>query len=43
VATSSRPRYHSRNGGTLDGDQIGEITAFRNPELLERFGLPDKL
>jgi RNA polymerase sigma-70 factor, ECF subfamily len=28
---------------TLDGDQIGEITAFRNPELLDRFGLPDKL
>ena len=28
---------------TLDGDEIGEITAFRIPELLERFGLPDKL
>jgi RNA polymerase sigma-70 factor (ECF subfamily) len=28
---------------TLDGDQIAEITAFRTPELLEPFGLPDKL
>ena len=28
---------------TLDGDQIAEITAFREPELLERFGLPPSL
>jgi RNA polymerase sigma-70 factor (ECF subfamily) len=28
---------------TLAGDQIAEITAFRTAELLERFGLPDKL
>jgi RNA polymerase sigma-70 factor (ECF subfamily) len=28
---------------TLDGDRIAEITAFRDPDLLEHFGLPDKL
>jgi hypothetical protein len=28
---------------TLDGDQIGELTVFRDPALLERFGLPAKL
>ena len=28
---------------TLDGDRIVELTSFRNPDLLERFGLPDKL
>jgi RNA polymerase sigma-70 factor, ECF subfamily len=28
---------------TLDGDQIGELTVFREAELFERFGLPDRL
>jgi RNA polymerase sigma-70 factor (ECF subfamily) len=28
---------------TIDGDQIAEITAFRDSAMLERFGLPDKL
>jgi RNA polymerase sigma-70 factor, ECF subfamily len=28
---------------TLDGDRIGELTVFRDPALLERFGLPDRL
>jgi RNA polymerase sigma-70 factor (ECF subfamily) len=28
---------------TLDGDAIGEITAFRDAGLLERFGLPERL
>ena len=28
---------------TLDGDRIAEITAFRTPELLGRFGLPPAL
>jgi RNA polymerase sigma-70 factor, ECF subfamily len=28
---------------TLDGDQISELTVFREAELFERFGLPDRL
>jgi RNA polymerase sigma-70 factor, ECF subfamily len=28
---------------TLDGARIGELTVFRDPDLLERFGLPDKV
>jgi RNA polymerase sigma-70 factor (ECF subfamily) len=28
---------------TLDGDEIAEVTFFRDPGLLERFGLPDRL
>jgi RNA polymerase sigma-70 factor, ECF subfamily len=28
---------------TLDGDKIAELTVFREPELFERFGLPDRL
>jgi hypothetical protein len=28
---------------TLDGDQIAELTVFRDPALLARFGLPDRL
>jgi RNA polymerase sigma-70 factor (ECF subfamily) len=28
---------------TLDGDEIAELTAFRDPALFERFGLPDRL
>jgi RNA polymerase sigma-70 factor (ECF subfamily) len=28
---------------TLDGNQIGELTVFREPELFERFGLPDRV
>jgi RNA polymerase sigma-70 factor, ECF subfamily len=28
---------------TLDGDKIAEITAFRDPALVERFGLPARL
>jgi RNA polymerase sigma-70 factor, ECF subfamily len=28
---------------TLDGDRIRELTVFRDPALLERFGLPDRL
>jgi hypothetical protein len=27
---------------SLDGDRIGELTVFREPELFERFGLPDR-
>jgi RNA polymerase sigma-70 factor, ECF subfamily len=28
---------------TLDGDRISELTVFREPELFEPFGLPDRL
>jgi RNA polymerase sigma-70 factor, ECF subfamily len=28
---------------TLDGDRIAELTIFREPELFERFGLPDRV
>jgi RNA polymerase sigma-70 factor, ECF subfamily len=28
---------------TLDGDRIGEMTIFRDPQLLPRFGLPERL
>jgi RNA polymerase sigma-70 factor, ECF subfamily len=28
---------------TLDGDRIAELTVFREPELFERFGLPDRV
>jgi hypothetical protein len=28
---------------TLDGDRIGELTIFRDPELLARFGLPERV
>jgi hypothetical protein len=28
---------------TLDGDHISELTVFREAELFERFGLPDRL
>lgn len=27
----------------VPGDKIGELTIFREPKLLERFGLPDPL
>jgi RNA polymerase sigma-70 factor, ECF subfamily len=28
---------------TLDGDKIAELTVFREPELFERFGLPERV
>jgi RNA polymerase sigma-70 factor, ECF subfamily len=28
---------------TLDGNEIGELTVFREPELFEPFGLPDRI
>ena len=28
---------------TLDGNQIGELTVFREPELFEPFGLPERV
>jgi hypothetical protein len=28
---------------TLDRERIAEITAFHDPELLPRFGLPDQI
>jgi RNA polymerase sigma-70 factor (ECF subfamily) len=28
---------------TLDGDRIGELTIFRDPELVARFGLPERV
>jgi hypothetical protein len=28
---------------TLDGDLIADVTAFRNPSIFTRFGLPDQI